>query len=198
MNLSKLSKYFHHFYSFVYQRANMKRLVLDRFNINTEFKPVNNELINFYLDKIEKRIESNHRTPLKYYTIIVLYVVMIVKNSICLFSDLDFNTRLKVFDLSYLIGGIPKYNQIIMTLPFVFGLTVSYKIHISRDSSIKDFLLLLNLLRGKMKVIRLFLDRDDGIILKQMTRCAQLVYSIMNMAIISLCKYIYSFKCKNL
>ena len=78
-----------------------------------------------------------------------------------MFSDLDYDTRLMVFDVSYLIGGIPRYNQIMMTLPYIFGLTVSYKFHMSRDSSIKDFVLLLNLVRGKMKVIRLFLDRGQ-------------------------------------
>ena len=169
----------------------MKRFVLDRFNINSEFKPVNNRLINYYLETMEERIKSDHRTSLKYYSMAVLYVLLIVKNSICLLSDLDFDTRLKLFDISYIMGGIPKFNQLLFTMVFILGLIVSHKFHISRDPGIKDLLLLLNLLRGKMRVIRLFLDRDNVIILNRMTHIAQLIYSILKVGLVSMGKFFF-------
>ena len=153
-------------------------------------KPVNNSVIaNFYMDRFEKRMATRNHKSLTSLSIVVLYVLVITKNSVCLFFDLDYDTRLMLYDISYLMGGIPQYNQIMMTLPFIFGLIVSHTIHFSTKPGISDFVLLLKLVRGQGRALRLFLDRDNAIILDKLTLFAHYIYRILNVAYASICKY---------
>ena len=94
-----------------------------------------------------------------------------------------------LFDISYFMGGIPKYNQIYLTLAIYFGIVMTYKIHISRDSSIKDFTLLLDLIRGRKRFVRLLLDSENVLIIKKVTQAADIIYQVMSFMIVCVCKY---------
>ena len=168
----------------------MKRLVLKQ--MNRDFEIIENRLINFYLDDFERRTMNGKNAKITYlfYLVIVCYVSIIAKCCVCLFCPLDYQTRLLLYDFPYLMGGIPEYNELIVTLPLSLGTVMVYKFHISRDSNFIDFLLLMDLIRGKKKMLRLFLDRDNTIILKKVTHAASRALKIAKYMNVAFCKYL--------
>ena len=169
----------------------MKRIVETKFNRVSNYKTANNKLISYYLDDLAKRCERDDKLPSYYlFCLIILNdAILIIKNIVCFYCDFDFQTRIMLFDFSYFMGGIPKYNQIYLTLAFYFGIVITYKIHISRDSSIKDFTLLLDLIRGRKRFVRLLLDSENVLIIKKVTQAADIIYQVMSFMIVCVCKY---------
>ena len=167
----------------------MKRINLQfKSKFTDSSKIVRNRFVDFYLDSFERRIKNHDKLYLSY-LLIITYLIFIVKNLICLFCDLDFHTRLMLYDISHMIGGIPEYNQTFMTLSITLNVVIAYKFHISSDTNIEDFILLLNLIRGKFKFIKLFLDRDNTLILNKVTRAASITYKFTTFMGTFICKY---------
>ena len=173
----------------------MKRIIPNRLNhlsLKSKFA-VNssvgqNYFVDLYLDDFDKRIHNNGRLCW-FYILMVAYLIFIVKNFICLFCNLNNQTRLMLFDISHMIGGIPEYNEVLLNLTFTLGLFLGHKFHISRDTNIENFVLLLNLIRGKFRMVRLFLDRDNSLILDKLTRAAALTYKAATIMGTVTCKY---------
>ena len=170
----------------------MKQIVSNKLNKSVYYKTAQSKLINLYLDDFERRIiRRQYSRPNEwfYYSSIICYLFLIVKNIFCLFYDLDFETRLILFDVSYFFGGIHVYNEIYMALAFTFSVVLTHKLHGSEDPGLKDFILLLNLIRGKTRYIRLFLTRENVIIINKITRVVNVVYRTQNVMIVSMCEY---------
>ena len=169
----------------------MKRIVETKFNRVSNYKTANTRLISYYLDDLARRCDKPDKLPSYYlFCLIILNdAILIIKNIVCFYCEFDFKTRIMLYDYSYFIGGIPKYNQIYLSLAFYLAIVISFKFHISRDSSIKDFTLLLDLIRGRKRFVRLLLDSENVLIIKKVTQAADIIYHVMNFMIVCVCKY---------
>ena len=80
-----------------------------------------NRIMEFYLNSFRKRLDRNES-----FKIILLahfftfgYIFLLIKYGISLVIDFDYEIKLYLYDLSVIIGGIPKYNKIYLIFVWI-------------------------------------------------------------------------------
>ena len=114
------------------------------------YEIVKNVIIDFYLDCFERRIRNNENFMYVLVNRIVqiFYFLLIIKYSLSLFIEFNYEMKLYLFDLSLLFGGIYKYNNLFLLLTFIFGLTLNFKFHSSKDPDMRIWLRVFEFIRG--------------------------------------------------
>ena len=92
-----------------------------------KFKPVNNFLIDFYLDGFKSRRQKNQKESLimfNYFTLSCLITTLII-NIVLLFVNPSHRWRLILVDVSVMFGGIEMFNRMIIILGMIFGIVLN-------------------------------------------------------------------------
>ena len=152
------------------------------------FKPVNNWLINFYLDgfkRREKREEEPTILSINYLTLI-LYVVALAKSLVC-FGKLSRTSKLILFDFAAFFGGIELYNRILVTCTIVIGLILTIVLRISNGCDYRGWTQVFEMTRRNGKMDNLFLTGNiHNEILVKLAKAMRVVYKLMNISIFNL------------
>jgi hypothetical protein len=77
---------------------------------------VNNYFIDNYLNQLRKRLENVKNPNFKDYLLVLLYLFNVFKYILLLSVKFDYETRILLYDTSLFLGGVEKYNKIIILL----------------------------------------------------------------------------------
>ena len=171
----------------------MQHQISSRLKIMKKFKSQTTEnfLIDFYLKRFQKRYENNEttKTIIIYYLMNLCFVLMLFKYVLCLFVRFDYQTSLYLYDLSVLLGGIPRYNLILMICVWILGLYLNIKFTSKPDKSYLEFSKLFDLISGRNHMLWTLLDENENRILNKVTVFVRYIYKLINISFFSFGKF---------
>ena len=141
-----------------------------------KFDRVNNSLINFYLDGFKRR-EKNKEKPLialVNYLTVFCYIVSIVKYAAG-FKKLSYTTKLILFDVASLFGGIELYNRIFLLCSLVLGLAVHFIFRWTKSNRHREWTQVFELTRSR-EVNSLVKDKTQIDELNKLVKAMRVVY----------------------
>ena len=141
-----------------------------------------NYLINFYLDNSDQRRAKNRKFRILFYLMIFNYIIIIFKYVVSLFIGFNNETNLLLFDLSILLGGIPKFNKIFVICIFVFGLTFRLKFYLVNDQGVDIINQTFDLMEEHQKVH----DYKDIEIIDKLNKFAKIIYKLFYTSLMTL------------
>ena len=155
-----------------------------------KFDRVNNSLINFYLDGFKRR-EKNKEKPLialVNYLTVFCYIVSIVKYAAG-FKKLSYTTKLILFDVATLFGGIELYNRIFLLCSLVLGLAVHFIFRWTKSDRHREWTQVFELTRSTAphRFIKLTSQIDN---LMDLVKAMKVIYKIWNILLIVLGKIV--------
>ena len=158
----------------------MKRVEIGRISelSGRKFYQGNNVLINFYLDGFEKR-EKNKEKPLIVfinYITIFSYILCIIKY-LAGFSKLSYTTKLILFDVASLVGGIELYNRILFLCGLIAGLSAQIIFRWSKSNRHREWTEMFELTRSR-EPHKLVKDKSQMDDLKKLVKAMRWVYRI--------------------
>ena len=152
--------------------------------------PPHNRIIEFNLNGFRKRLDKTERRKilLLAHIINLSYLFMIFKYGISLIIDFDFEIKLYLYDLSVILGGIPKYNVIYLIFVWILGLFMNFKFHLSSDKNVKQLLEIFDGICGQNKI---FINISDNYyyIQKKLSKVTKLLYKGINIIIITFSEF---------
>ena len=147
-----------------------------------QFKPINNWLIDFYLDgfkRRERRKEKSSTVFVKYLTIFC-FVVNLTKTLLC-FAPLSKTTKLVLFDIAAFIGGIELYNRILVTTAIIMGFILFFIFRIKEGSAHREWTQVFEMTRSR--VLHLFLTgNEQNDLLIKLMKAMRVIYKLMNIS----------------
>lgn len=168
-----------------------QRLELSSYK-KTKFKPVKHFLIDYYLNGFKKRrrkTENVFIVCLNYFTLF-LWFVSLSKFLVVQSFDLNIETKLILYDLSYLLGGIEFYNKIFLSLTCVMGSMMNYVFRISGSKASYEWTMIFDMTR--LIAMRTFIARkhqDMMDLLVKLSRAMEVIYKLTSISFISLSEY---------
>ena len=116
-----------------------------------KFVPIKNNLIDFYLDGFKKREKKEEKLwiVLINYITVFSFIVCIIKY-VAGFKKLSHTTKLILFDLSSLLGGIELYNRIFLVLGLVLGLITHLTLRWTTSGRHREWTQVFEYARGKV------------------------------------------------
>ena len=115
---------------------------------------VKHPVIDFYLDGFERRIDNREKFIIVLINNVfkLFYIILLIKYSLNLFNEFDYEINLYSFDLSLLYGGIYEFNNIFVLLSLTFGISLNLKYRHSKDPVNLVWIELFNFIRGKNRL----------------------------------------------
>jgi hypothetical protein len=98
-----------------------------------KLNPVNNYFIDNYLNYLNRKLESYRKHYFIDYIIISIYLFNVFKNILLLFKKFDYETRILVFDVSLFVGGVEKYNKLILLLINIMGIRLNKMLYFTES-----------------------------------------------------------------
>ena len=141
-----------------------------------KFDQVNNSLINFYLDGFKRR-EKDKEKPLIVlinYLTVLSYLVCIAKY-LAGFEKLSFTTKLILFDVASLLGGIELYNRIFLLCTLILGLAVHIQFRWSNSETHREWTQVFELTRSR-EPHKLVKDKSQMDDLMKLVEAMRVVY----------------------
>ena len=170
--------------------SSMNRITHDRISKQSKtktqrFKPVNNWLIDYYLDGLNRRERRKEKSSTLFinYLITFCHVVTLTKSLVC-FAPLSLPTKLILFDVAIFFGGIELYNRILLTTAVFMGFIASIILRIKSGSTHREWTQVFEMTRSK--VIHLFLsgNKQNDILIK-LVRAMRVIFKLMNISILN-------------
>ena len=143
-----------------------------------KFDQVNNTLINFYLDGFKRREKDREKLVIVFvnYLTIFSYIVCIVKYLVG-FKKLSYTTKLILFDVASLLGGIELYNRIFILFGLVLGLATHIKFRWTKSGRHREWTQVFELTRSR-EPHKLVKDRSQMADLMKLVKAMRMVYMI--------------------
>jgi hypothetical protein len=95
--------------------------------------------IDDYLKQLNDRINEERKPFLKDYIIVVIYLLNVIKYTVLLLKDFDYETRVLLYDIPMFLGGIQKYNTVVLLLGSLLGAYLHKMLYLTTDNSKKLF-----------------------------------------------------------
>lgn len=158
---------------------------------SSEHNVATNVIIDLYLKNFEKRLKNKESFKSVFFAKFsaFLYVFMIIKYGLNLFIPMSNEMKLYLFDLSVILGGVPKYNTIYLICVWVLGLFMNFKLHFSKDQNFIEFSLAFGLISGRNRMILVLFNEANNKIVDKLIRFARFNYKLFNYACIQFGKF---------
>lgn len=144
---------------------------------------VNSYFVNSYLISLNRRLQRNERPFIKDYLITFShYLINALRFLVLLILDIDYETRLILFDPSTFFGGIAKYNLVMAFLAAIFAARLHQLLYLTplgNSTTIK----LIYMTRDQ--VLPQGLDRREKLIYEKLLKRSKLIYQILDFSITS-------------
>ena len=150
-----------------------------------------NFIIDSYLKSFEKRVgyynNNNKNLLLGGKILTFIYLLLLLKYSLNLFIDFDYEIKLYLYDLSVIFGGIPKFNTIYLIFVWIFALTLNFKFRLSKDKNFSEVSAVFDVISDR----KLFkAHRSDFKHANKLIRFTKLIYRATNVFAYTFCKYL--------
>jgi hypothetical protein len=145
---------------------------------------VNNYLIDDYLNQLRKRLENVKNPNFKDYLFVFLYLFNVFKYILLLSVKFDYETRILLYDMSLFLGGVEKYNKIIILLINVMGLSLSQLFYLTQSKELMDWTKLFEMIRGNVPSLKLGFEPKERQVVEKFRNIAFNVYKILNISIL--------------
>ena len=145
--------------------------------IKPVFKPVNNFLIDYYLNgfkKIRQKTEKKSIVLFNYFTLFS-YMVCISKFAVGMAVPLSYETKLIIFDITYFFGGIEFYNEILFLLSCIISMVINVELRLADRKWTQEWTLIFEMTRSK--VGRLYMSSDSDI-LNKLSKTMGIIYKM--------------------
>jgi hypothetical protein len=145
---------------------------------------VNNYFIDDYLNQLRKRLENVKNPNFKDYLFVFLYLFNVFKYILLLSVKFDYETRILLYDMSLFLGGVEKYNKIIILLINVMGLSLSQLFYLTQSKELMDWTKLFEMIRGNVPSLKLGFEPKERQVVEKFRDIALNVYKILNISIL--------------
>jgi hypothetical protein len=145
---------------------------------------VNNYFIDDYLNQLRKRLENVENPNFKDYLFVFLYLLNVFKYILLLSVEFDYETRILLYDMSLFLGGVEKYNKIIILLINVMGLSLSQLFYLTQSKELMDWTKLFEMIRGNVPSLKLGFEPKERQVVEKFRNIAFNVYKILNISIL--------------
>ena len=154
-------------------------------------EPPRHFLVDSCLKNYRKRLEGNKSLKNLFIAYIIgfCYILMIIKYSLSLFIEFDYEMKLYLYDLSVIIGGIPKYNTIFLIFAFILGLFLNIKFRLKTDNNFRQISDIFDDISDRKRVFIDIQHLNNNLFHKRLTKFTKLVYNLVDINIISLGKF---------
>ena len=142
------------------------------------------------LASIERRAKSQQKfkNQMFFYFSTIIYITVILKYTFSLFIDFSYETKLLLFDLSILLGGIPKFNKIFIICFLTHGLSMNMKFHLVKEKNYAHLAHLIHQINGRGKALT---NTTDNQIVNNLYRFVKIVYKLVNTSVITFGEFSY-------
>jgi hypothetical protein len=145
---------------------------------------VNNYFVDNYLNQLRKRLENVKNHNLKGYLFVLLYLFNVFKYILLLSVKFDYETRILLCDISLFLGGVEKYNKIIILLINVMGLSISKMFSFTQSKELMEWTQLFEMIRGNVPSLELGFEPKEKPVVDKFRNIALNVYKILNISLL--------------
>lgn len=140
---------------------------------------IQNTLIDFYLDGFRRREKNKEKLPILLINSITIfsYIVFLAKTVVG-FNKFSNTTKLILFDVPYLLGGIEIYNRILFLLGITLGLVVHLTLHWTTSERHREWTQIFELARGKSSQ-QFVIEKSQIEIQPKLMKAMKVVYKMM-------------------
>jgi hypothetical protein len=156
-----------------------------------KLNPVNNYFIDNYLNYLNRKLESYRKHYFIDYIIISIYLFNVFKNILLLFKKFDYETRILVFDVSLFVGGVEKYNKLILLLINIMGIRLNKILYFTESKKLLNWTQLFEMIRGSIPPSSLGLDMSHREVITKFCKRATLLYRMLNISLLIYSKSIF-------
>ena len=124
--------------------------LLRKRSISTDFREhfvEKNIFFNHYLNLINNNLNKSHKKSIFDYILFICFVLMIIKEIICL-QVIDRQTRIYLLDITLFLGGIRQYNAFVFILMWFCSLYSFKHIHLTKDKNLMQWVEVLEIING--------------------------------------------------
>jgi hypothetical protein len=146
--------------------------------------PVNNYFVDNYLNQLRARLEAIRNPNFKDYLFVLIYLLNVFKYILLLSVKFDYETRILLYDMSLFLGGVEKYNKIIILLINVMGLSLSQLFYLTQSKELMDWTKLFEMIRGNVPSLKLGFEPKERQVVEKFRDIALNVYKILNISIL--------------
>jgi hypothetical protein len=144
--------------------------------------PVNNYFIDNYLNQLRARLETVKNPNFKDYLFVFLYMFNILKYILLLSVKFDYETRILLYDASLFLGGVEKYNKIIILLINVMGLSITKMFYFTQSKELMEWTQLFEMIRGNVPSLKLGFEPHEKPVVDKFRNIAFNIYKILNIS----------------
>jgi hypothetical protein len=145
---------------------------------------VNNYFIDNYLNQLRKRLENVKNPNFKDNLFVLLYLLNVFKYILLLSVKFDYETRILLYDISLFLGGVEKYNKIIILLINVLGLSLSKMFYLTQSKELMEWTQLFEMIRGNVPSLKLGFEQKERQVVDKFRNIALNVYKILNLSLL--------------
>ncbi len=146
--------------------------------------PVNNYFVDNYLNQLRARLEAIRNPNFKDYLFVLIYLLNVFKCILLLSVKFDYETRILLYDMSLFLGGVEKYNKIIILLINVFGLRLSIMFDFTQSKESMEWTQLFEMIRGNIPSLKLGFEPKERQVVDKFRNIALNVYKILNLSLL--------------
>src|ERR1700761_8660886 len=155
----------------MWQKAGNKVIEINR------DKVVKNFLIDFYLDGFKKRRQKREKK-----VIVLINYFTLISHFVCVFNycftysmKLKYETRLLLFDISMFMGGIEKYQKMLIIFTCILGIALNIRLRLTVTKHVTIWNQLFEMIRSKVRP--LFITKNsDNEVLNKLVKWARILY----------------------
>ena len=140
-------------------------------------------LINAYLNALNVRLGSRRYTRVRLFGrfLACIYTLIIIYNAIGVFVDVPYETRVLLFDLSLVMGGIAKYMHVLYVCSFCIGIALNSRIRLTvGNAGIDVWTQMFILMRTRVRLISKSVDKQ---IIDKLIIFTKRIYKGLNVSI---------------
>ncbi len=146
--------------------------------------PVNNYFIDNYLNQLRKRLENVKNHNFNEYLFVLLYLFNVFKYILLLSVKFDYETRILLYDASLFLGGVEKYNKIIILLINIVGLSLSKMFYFTHSKELMEWTQLFEMIRGNVPSLKLGFEPKEKPVVDKFRNIALNVYKMLNLSLL--------------
>ena len=152
-------------------------------------------LIDFYLRNLHWRDRTWKNLALAD-LLLINTVLIVIKHIVIVYADLDRQTRLLLFDLATLLGGLPKFNTIFLLCMYMLSIHLNVKFHLKNQKNFEEGLIIMkiHLANGNRRnQMRNRLNHISYARETSLRRLATILYKILDISIAFVSKWLIIF-----
>ena len=139
-----------------------------------------NLFIEFYLDRFESRVTNQERYAFKLASsfLLVLNIILIIKYTLNLFVEFNYETQFYWYDFTLFLGGIKHYNNMLMIFLLNLSLILNIKFNFSSNKQIQKW-------KSNFDCLRSSQHKYIGNNNTKLIEWTNLLYKLLNLSLIT-------------